>query len=147
VFDPLFPEHRLVLNWSNHRMARLRSWLAGAEVGAARFAAAWKNDVARGTPARRGAQPVAPTIADMVQARQTGADGASFQYYGYPFRNAAQIEVAGRMIEAVREMGERARGKVKVGVDYVDGVPSSPRPKSLLRLRPLGDADPRALRP
>ena len=145
--DPLHPGESLVLNWANHRMARFRSYLAGLELSAARFAAGWKVDFERAERLPSDPHYVAPSLYWMIDHERAAGGGSPYQPAGYPFRNAAQRNLAYEMVDAVNSLAALRDKEPGIEIDFVHGRPTSPRPKSVVRLRPLGDADPRAQRP
>lgn len=144
--DPLRPKEKLVLNWANHRMVRFRSFLAGLEVAASRFTTGWTTDLERGESPTGSAGHIAPSIEEMIDVRAKTM-GKLAQPTGYPFSNDEQATLAHDMVEQVNALTERAARNSRVGIDFVNGQGTSPRPKPALKLRAPSDTDARAERP
>jgi hypothetical protein len=145
--DPLHPGEKLVLNWANHRMVRFRSFLAGLEVATSRFSARWATDLARAELPRADPGHIAPSIDQMIDDARPGHGGGLAQPTGYPFRNDEQADLAHDMVRALNALTARGAENPRIGVDFVHGRGSSPRPKSALKLRPPIDTDPQAEQP
>lgn len=132
--DPLRPGRPLRLGWANHRFVRLRSFLAAVELVAARFARPWK----RGSSA---AGDQAGTGIDVMLDKAGRATEPPFMHLGFPPESDAQRRLLQEMVEALRAFSALSEDKPATA-DFVDGKPTSPRPKPALRLRPALDTDP-----
>ncbi|MBY9064678.1 patatin-like phospholipase family protein [Sphingomonas yunnanensis] len=144
LLDPLFAGEPLVLNWANHRFVRFRAFLAGLEVSASRFAAAWDDDRARAELPATDPLHQSPSIEHMAAEAGTAAEDRMPTKPGYPFANAAQRELALDMAAAIESLAALAPAPARDGVDRANDRPGASRPKQALRLRPSIDSDPRA---
>jgi hypothetical protein len=88
TMDPLHPGDRLTLNWANHRFVRFRSFLAGLEVAASRFANGWRMDLARAELPATDPRQVVPSLDQMIEDLRQSKPFP--QKVGYPFANKAQ---------------------------------------------------------
>lgn len=147
VKDPLHPDERLALNWANHRFVRFRSFLAGLEVATSRFAETWTRDCARAELPTSDPGYVMPSIEQMAEELSPSNSDPFPQKVGYPFRNNQQADLALDMVKALNALRELADDTAWRGVDFIKGQGSSPRPKSMLKLRPPADTDPFSDRP
>lgn len=143
IKDPLHRGERLVLNWANHRMVRFRSFLAGLEVSASRFARTWQLDHARAESLPDAPGHAEPSIATMTE--EASRRPRAGQRWGYPFRTEAQAHRALDMVGLVDGLARLPSDGS--GVDYLHGTATSPRPKQRLVLRPPLNSDPLAERP
>ena len=132
--DPLRPGKPLRLGWTNHRFVRLRSFLAAVELVAARFARPWTR------PSSAAGGQGGAEIDEMLEkaGRETEP---SFVHLGFPPKNDAQRRLLQEMVQALRALSALSEERPATA-DFVDGKPTSPRPKPALRLRPALDTDP-----
>ncbi|GAO38094.1 hypothetical protein SCH01S_03_00690 [Sphingomonas changbaiensis NBRC 104936] len=119
--DPIAPGKPLKLGWDNHRFVRLRAYIAGLELAAAKFGTGWTDNMR----------------ALVVSAVRSGE---SAHYLGYRFVNQAQRQVAEDFSDAVAKLA--AMHPKGITTDFVGDLHTSPRPKPVLRLRPPYDGDP-----
>ncbi|MBV8687831.1 MAG: patatin-like phospholipase family protein [Alphaproteobacteria bacterium] len=131
--DPLYGGP-LRLNWSNHRFVRFRTFAAGLEDAARRFAGGWKRDFERGELPASDPAALHPNVQEMIE--KAGRKGAPLpQAVGYGFSSDAQRHLAEDLVAAVRAIDDKCReeGSLAIG---------SPRPTLALKLRPPLDRDP-----
>ncbi|WP_340315447.1 hypothetical protein [Rhizorhabdus argentea] len=143
--DPLHPGERLVLGWANHRFVRFRSFLAGLEVAASRFSTTWIQDRNRAEYPSNDPQYIYPSIEQMTDGARSG--DTALPRTGYPFRNAEQADLAHEMVKACMTLHTLAGNPAWRGIDFVNGRATSPRPKTVLKLRPPNETDVLAERP
>lgn len=132
--DPLNPGLKLRLNWHNHRFVRLRVYVAAQEMIAHRLTAGWSrvND-----PQRPQSVPALDRL--LREARGTMPPGGTGTPIGYSLtltrlqRDHMQSLLTGTMA-------------LKPGQEGASALPGTPKPSSLMRLRPTG-ADPRESQP
>lgn len=145
--DPLYKGEDLRLTWANHRMVRFRAFLAGVEVTAAQFTANWWRDFDRAETPAADPDHVEPSLYQMIDTPKGAKPSPRAQSFGYRFANDAQADLAHEMVKAINALTRLGVATPGIGIDYVNDRSTSPRQKSVVRLRPLGDDDRRSMHP